>query len=802
VKSLIEILGMADDGTPQEVSNLAQEEAVRAHTSGDYLAAGEWFACQFASASEEQVGALFSKVIVLWGSPVETIGLPAGIDELVTRVNEFSPEDLARSLVAVTAKARGYRLNPVSKQHDLYGRDAILRGLILNASAGTSTFLWGQKRVGKTSVIQVLAEQLRARGNYACAVFRLGELGPLHEGQIAHRIAQRLNHELCSTTGIPDEEWFGAGMSKLVPFMEDVIRANPDAKPVVIIDEFDDLDVSFYTGERGRLFVKALRSLSEIGVTFFFVGSERMQIIYSRHAVDLNKWVDMHLDCIGSREDCKALIAEPLRGAIEYDPRCVDAIVDYCASNPFYMHLLCSELFKACVQEQRTYLSESDFYRLQHSLIKSIGETNFSHFWGDNPVLDQQSKDEQAAQNCLVLTGIAHLGGSYGATEDIFEVQESLGLSPSERLTRREIDEVDGRLRRRKVVARTGVSRRAPITQPIFSDWLRHHAELCLLPKWRAFCRRRTEKSDPKLERETGVDYSAQFPISEDDLIEVTQNLRYCGRQKDVSEVRVWLRQFDDDVRIEVAFRLLKRLAERGFINEGTMARQLLHVEEALKSKRADIGEGKWNIVMGKHENLAITYVDAELKSGATTARELAKRLRPGKWGAPASMGGWLRDHVDRDALFLIVDDFAGTGSTLCGGLRRLLAQSSAAEPLAAFQSERRVLCCIPYAFPEALEKLKGPFPDIEFFAAHVFGEEVRAFDEGAGIFDCRDDLKFGQEVMLQMGRELCPRNPLGFGNMGGLVAFHNTVPNNSMPIFWSNGTVNDRQWKPLFPRV
>lgn len=47
-----------------------------------------------------------------------------------------------------------YTLKAIKKRENLYGRNAVLTQLILNASAGTSTFLWGQKRVGKTSVVQ------------------------------------------------------------------------------------------------------------------------------------------------------------------------------------------------------------------------------------------------------------------------------------------------------------------------------------------------------------------------------------------------------------------------------------------------------------------------------------------------------------------------------------------------------------------------------------------------------------------------------------------------------------------------
>jgi hypothetical protein len=43
---------------------------------------------------------------------------------------------------------------------------------------------------------------------------------------------------------------------------------------------------------------------------------------------------------------------------------------------------------------------------------------------------------------------------------------------------------------------------------------------------------------------------------------------------------------------------------------------------------------------------------------------------------------------------------------------------------------------------------------------------------------------------------------PLAWGDMAALVAFHNTIPNNTLPVFWCEGKVNDRPWLPLFPRA
>ena len=196
-----------------------------------------------------------------------------------------------------------YTLNPIRDREHLFGREQVLQELQLHAASGTSTFLWGQKRVGKTSLLQVLARELEKRSGFACLVLRMGELVSMHEGQIAYTIGHRLNERVASPLNVPTEAEFGAGMGRLLPF-EQFFRAKP-GRYVVIIDEFDDLDPAFYMGERGRQFIKALRSLSEVGVSFFLVGSERIDPIYRRHQADLNKWLNTSLNRIESIEDCK-----------------------------------------------------------------------------------------------------------------------------------------------------------------------------------------------------------------------------------------------------------------------------------------------------------------------------------------------------------------------------------------------------------------------------------------------------------------------------------------------------------------
>jgi hypothetical protein len=55
---------------------------------------------------------------------------------------------------------------------------------------------------------------------------------------------------------------------------------------------------------------------------------------------------------------------------------------------------------------------------------------------------------------------------------------------------------------------------------------------------------------------------------------------------------------------------------------------------------------------------------------------------------------------------------------------------------------------------------------------------------------------------VLQIGRELQPQHPLGWNDSGALFSFDSAIPNNTLPIFWSNGVVNERPWVPLLPRA
>ena len=497
----------------------------------------------------------------------------------------------------------------------------------------------------------------------------------------------------------------------------------------------------------------------------------------------------------------QALITEPVAGAIEYSPAAVDFIIDHCGGNPFYIHNFCYQIFDRCVQEHRTYVNDNDVQIVRQQILQQLGPTNFAHFWEDNPELDLTEKRKQTAEHCLALCCIAVRGGAYESVDELVEVQESLPLSQTEHATVRTIRSACERLKARKVFKIVPAQDATVIALPILREWLAENAVTRLLPVWTNYIGIARAEGIGLVQPQVQIGEQIAFPISEDEMLAVSQRLLYCGRQKDVAEIRQWLKQFDDDNRIEVAFLLLKRLTEKGFVNEGTRSRSLHKLQEMVQNHRQEIGEKAWKVVRGRLDNLCISYVDSEHKSGAATARELSKIMRPGKCGAAGEIASWMRSHVDDDAIVAVVDDFAGTGDTLAKGLKTFERQIDP-KIWKSYLEKKRMVAYIMFAFPEAIKRVRHDFPKIEIMAASSLGDELRALDDRAEIFPDEAECRFATEVLTQIGRELLPNSPLGYGDLGALIVFHNAAPNNTLPVFWCNGRVNERPWKPLFPRA
>ena len=55
--------------------------------------------------------------------------------------------------------------------------------------------------------------------------------------------------------------------------------------------------------------------------------------------------------------------------------------------------------------------------------------------------------------------------------------------------------------------------------------------------------------------------------------------------------------------------------------------------------------------------------------------------------------------------------------------------------------------------------------------------------------------------LCLDLGSNCYKRYPLGYGGLGLLVVFSDTIPNNSLSILHAHSKAEKNKWKPLFER-
>lgn len=152
----------------------------------------------------------------------------------------------------------------------------------------------------------------------------------------------------------------------------------------------------------------------------------------------------------------------------------------------------------------------------------------------------------------------------------------------------------------------------------------------------------------------------------------------------------------------------------------------------------------------------------------------------------------------------VLVDDFLGSGNST-----RLFINNKVFPELSekGIKKVRIYILCVTYMKDAKKHILKfSEIRNISFFGT----KRVAAFSNIHSPFGYRQSMlpvrefcyKYGIKIYTHSsyvsGIKTSTQYPLGYKNSQSLIVFEHTVPNNTLPIFWST----QNNWIPLFPRV
>lgn len=273
------------------------------------------------------------------------------------------------------------------------------------------------------------------------------------------------------------------------------------------------------------------------------------------------------------------------------------------------------------------------------------------------------------------------------------------------------------------------------------------------------------------------------------DLKTLFPRLRYRGIPLSESNFERWAEQFEGWR--SIAAHIIREIAQRYYITE----REYFAALNELASRSGIPVRGRVFFIKWQGLGESAFRVAHQLKNIAHwRVEEMELDLNK-----PES--GWPALDAEKEHQFVVVDDFVGTGKTITP---LFVGETAPVQCLLSRLPKARLFVGIIAGFENALLEVAASvrrYGDRVIFVPHkVFHESDRCFHETSRIFP--------QERRRERFRDFCdsiaqrhyPSLPtsfrLGFGGIGGLVVFPDTVPNNSIPILWHNtGT-----WFPVFP--
>jgi hypothetical protein len=169
-------------------------------------------------------------------------------------------------------------------------------------------------------------------------------------------------------------------------------------------------------------------------------------------------------------------------------------------------------------------------------------------------------------------------------------------------------------------------------------------------------------------------------------------------------------------------------------------------------------------------------------KSGAAIARYYyaASGVDAQRFRSDRELGS-----ISSNGAFVLLDDFIGSGSQITRYWERLSAAGKSAE----------WVCAALLGYKEGVERIKAG-TGIRVVVNELLTERDKVFSTESSVFD-RAELPAARLTFESYGNRLFQGHPLGYEDGQALVAFHDSVPNNTLPVIWSERM----GWKPIFRR-
>lgn len=368
---------------------------------------------------------------------------------------------------------------PVDEPEMFVGRDDMLARLessLLSGVGSKSIVMFGQKRAGKSSLIEHLRRRLARVGNVVPVCFSLQDIAPqlsvpalLH--RILHGTAEALEDLRFDGMDVPDfsppgiealeshpTPRFHEAMSRVVRTMK---RQATGLKIVLLVDEFTDVFKEIRKQRIPREFMKAWKAIIE--KKYFasvLVGQDVMPAFKDEFPNEFGVTEDVRVTYLDDSA-AKTLVRKPI-GEERFAGSAVQRLLGLTANSPYYTMMFCARLVDYMNDTRSVIVTEADIRTVEDEMLRGgrrLTRDKFDNLLsaGDG-VLDSGIDPSETHAVCAAI--------ARGSERDGWCLRESV----RESFDGAALDELLADLETRDVVERKGAAYRLRVG--LFRDWL------------------------------------------------------------------------------------------------------------------------------------------------------------------------------------------------------------------------------------------------------------------------------------------------------------------------------------------
>lgn len=277
---------------------------------------------------------------------------------------------------------------PIDYRESLFGRESIFQLVQENLQQSQQLLLlYGQRRIGKSSIILSIPQQLAELNEFVFVTFELSFYSQQPRSSILAALAQAIvdNLELETSISPPTTTELELEINIFErQFLPQVYQQLENRNLVLLLDEFDALISQDLESSAIETFIKKIfRSLSEItkrNNKLFIVVSIGEHLASTLNILKIFEDVPKIEIGLLDKDSTKELITKPAQGVLEYEEEAIKAIFNLSAGHPYFTQIICFAIFSRAREKNSFKITSADVERIVDTAIE-IGEAGLSWFW-------------------------------------------------------------------------------------------------------------------------------------------------------------------------------------------------------------------------------------------------------------------------------------------------------------------------------------------------------------------------------------------------------------------------------------